>query len=103
VQLADLVVGDQMAVAVKSAELRKAAGLAISANHAMQKDVMKEQKLLMERQLKCQEDANAVASEKIKSRAVIELTRLYLASGKDPAEAYALAKAAVHGQSNTGQ
>jgi hypothetical protein len=112
VQLADRVVGDRMAVAVKSAELREASGLAIAAaiqanQRELQKEVMKEQKLLMDRQLKCQEDANAlalaVASEKNKSREVIELTRLYVAIGKDPAEAYALAKASVQKQSNEGQ
>jgi hypothetical protein len=121
VQLADRVAGDRMAVAVKNAELREATGIAITNMRiASKKEMLEEQKSLTNRQLdfqekqleiqgrqlKCQEEAIAVAREKIASelqnRDVLELTRLYAASGKDPAEAYALAKAAVHAQKEVG-
>jgi hypothetical protein len=103
-----------MAVAVTNAELYEAAGIAITGIRInSKKEMLEERKLLIkrqlecqEKQLKCQEEAIAVSREKntseLQNRDVLELTRMYVAGGKDPAEAYALAKAAVHAQKEVG-
>jgi hypothetical protein len=98
VQLASQVANDRMAVAVKAHELKEATSLKVTnLNIANKNKIMDRQEKLAERQLAVQEAANAVQTEKTRAMSILELTTLYTSVGKDPAEAFRLAQAAVAG------
>jgi hypothetical protein len=92
-QLGEVVANSRMEVAVKSAEMREATSLTVTeVNIQCKKDLMDRQEKIAIRQM---ESAERSLREKNRSREILEMTKLFVASGHGPAEAMKLAKAAV--------